>query len=366
MSPRRRLALLPKDLASLLLWGPGPALVGRAPRALLEPASRVGGDLRRLIARDREDLRDELRRLFGARPLPAPEDEIVEEAFRQGFFNDLEVLRFPSLRPQNLATTAVIEGREHLDAALRRGRGAIVLIGHFGNNQMIMPALGHLGYPMNQLSAPPTVWADLLRETRTTPLFERTLERRWALEQQLPVRHINVFSFLRPAFAALQANQVLGLAFDGGGGAGWSSVQLLERRANLSIQPMQLWRKSGAALIPGVVIRERGQIRHRVVLEPALEWARLDRKTGDKAADKAAEDLLNLQRFTDGFARWVQRHPDHYLYYLLQRRRTRGTDVRPLFDDYPPDPNALPPGVAERQLREAGERSLARAARERA
>lgn len=363
MSPLRRLALLPRDLAGALVWGPGPALMARAPRSWLRPAAAAGGDLRRWMSRDREELREELRLLFGHRPLPRPEDQILAEAFKHSTYNDLEVLRFPSLRPANLDQTAIIEGREHLDAALARGRGAIVLIGHFGNNLMIMPALGHLGYPMNQLSAPPTVWADLLRETRTTPLYERTLARRWALEQTLPVRHINVFSFLRPAFAALKDNQVLGLAFDGGGGAGWCSVRLMARRANISIQPIQLWRKSGAALIPGVVVREPGSDRHRVILEPELDWTKLERRSGDKAADKAAEDALNLQRFVDGFSRWVERYPEHYLYYLLLRRRTRGSDVRPLFDDYPPDPNALPPGEAERRLREAGERSLRRAER---
>ena len=31
MSPLRRLALLPRDLAGALVWGPGPVLMARAP-----------------------------------------------------------------------------------------------------------------------------------------------------------------------------------------------------------------------------------------------------------------------------------------------------------------------------------------------
>ena len=68
------------------------------------------------------------------------------------------------------------------------------MIGHFGANQMIMPALGHRGYPIHQLSAPPTVWADILPE-RANPLWRQKLELRWQLEQGLPVTHINVFNF---------------------------------------------------------------------------------------------------------------------------------------------------------------------------
>ena len=151
---------------------------------------------------------------------------------------------------------------------------------------MIMPALGHLGYPMHQLSAPPPVWAEILRDTRTNPLWERMLQRRWELEKRLPVTHINVFRFLRPAFEALRANEVLGLAFDGGGGKGWTQVNLLGRTANVSTQPIQLWRKTGAAVLPTAVIRVRGESRHRVVITEPLTWVR--RKS------RAAEDQVSV------------------------------------------------------------------------
>jgi phosphatidylinositol dimannoside acyltransferase len=343
---RRDAALLVKDLGGLGLYYPGQALVARAPRAWLHPVARLGGDLVRRLSQDGEEGREELRKLFGDRPLPRPEDEILRDAYRASMFNEIEVLRYPHLDPSTIGAVCEIEGREHLDAALRRGRGAIVLIGHFGANQMIMPALGHSGYPMNQLSAPPPVWADILRETRTTPLWEKVLARRWELEQRLPVQHINVFRFLRPAFDCLRDNQVLGLAFDGGGGTHGTTVQLLARRANLSIQPIQLWRKTGAALLPTVVVREPGQARHRVVIEPELPW--------QPVKDRAEEVQVNMQAFVDRFAAWVARLPDHYLQFLLIRRRVRATDVRPFFDDYPPAEGQMDAATAQAHLERAG------------
>ncbi len=347
--PRRSPGLLARDLAGLLWWYPGQALVAAAPRAALEPLSRAAGGLRLRLARDREAWRAELRDLFGPMPLPAPEDEILRRAFQGVSLNSLEVLRYPALSPATVEQTCVVEGRAHLDRALARGKGAIVLIGHFGANQMIMPALGHLGYPMSQLSAPPTVWADLLRETRTTPLWERMLARRWALEQRLPVRHVNVFKFLRPAFECLKRNEVLGLAFDGGGGAGWTQARLLARTANLSNQPLQLWRKTGAALLPGIVLYEPERGRHRVILEEALEF--------ERSRDRAEEDRHNLQRFVDRFAVWVARHPDHYLPFILMRKSMRGQDVRPLFEGWPPAEGGLGSEAAAERLRAAGERT---------
>lgn len=341
--------LFVKDLGGLAMYYPGQAAVARAPRWMLGPISAVGGSAVRWMARDGAEMSEELVALFGDTPLPRDPRDIVRDAYQQAMFNEIEVLRYPHLNPDTIDDTVVIEGREHLDRALARGKGAIVLIGHFGANQMIMPALGHKGYPMSQLSAPPPVWADILRDTRTTPLWERVLQRRWELEQRLPVNHINVFKFLRPAFTCLKKNEVLGLAFDGGGGRSWVQVQMMARTANVSTQPIQLWRKTGAALLPTVVLRPVGRRRHRIVIEPPLEW--------QPRRDRDEETRVNMQAFVDRFMAWVARYPEHYLQFMLMRRRVRATDVRPFFTDYPPVEGALSAEEAEQRLKAAGDRT---------
>ena len=350
MPSQRDPKLLLKDLGGLAMYYPGAWALNRAPRSSLTAAARLGASVvRRMELHDPAVAREELQRLFGSRPMPASDRVILKESLRLAMFNELEVLRYPWLNPSTIDTVCEVEGREHLDAALARGKGAIVLIGHFGANQMIMPALGHTGYAMNQLSAPPTVWADILRDTRTTPLWEKILQRRWELEQRLPVQHINVFKFLRPAYESLGRNEVLGLAFDGGGGTRWTQVKLVERTANVSTQPAQLWRATGAALLPTVVVRQTGTVRHRVIIEPALEWK--------PHRNKATALHMNMQAFVDRFGAWVARYPDHYLHFLLMRRRVRGSDVTPFFDDYPPAKDAMSKEEAARRLKEAGERS---------
>lgn len=355
-APPRRLppalnpGFLVKDLGGLALYYPGQKLISRAPRRLLHPVSRVGSALTRRISSPEQEAEEELRRLFGDLPMPASPAEIIRDAYRESMFNEIEALRYPDLNPATIDTTCRIEGREHLDAALARGKGAIVLIGHFGANQMIMPALGHKGYRMNQISAPPPVWADILRGTRTTPLWTRVLERRWQLEQRLPVKHINVFKFLRPAFDCLRENQVLGLAFDGGGGQKHAQVMLLQRKAWVSVQPIQLWKKTGATVLPTVVLRQPGEDLHRVIIEAPLQWQTV-------ARDRDEEARVNLQAYVDRFGAWVQRYPDHYLQFLMLRRRVRATDTRPFFDDYPPAPGQMTPEQAEQHLRAAGERT---------
>lgn len=332
-------SLFVKDLGGLFLYYPGQALINRVPRGGLVAGARAGAGVVRRLGDG--DMRDELRRIYGEREMPRSEDDILADAYRLTMFNELEVLRYPYLGPGTIDGTCVIEGREHLDAALAKGRGAIVLIGHFGANQMIMPALGHVGYAMNQLSAPPPVWAEILADTRTTPLWRKILARRWELEKRLPVRHINVFRFLRPAFECVERNEVLGLAFDGGGGKKWVEVDFLGRRANLSVQPAQIWKKTGAALLPTYVIRAPGEARHRVVVTPELPW----QGTVERS----------LQAFVERFQEWVWRWPEQYLHFLAMRRRVRATDVVPFFQDYPPVEGQLSSAEAEERLKRAGE-----------
>jgi lauroyl/myristoyl acyltransferase len=338
--------LMAKDLGGLGLYYPGQALLSRLPRPLLRQAARLGGDVVRALSADMDEALAELESLFGDRPLPQPAREIVRDAWRINMFNELEVLRYPHYAPKDMDAVCEVVGLEHLDAALERGKGALILIGHLGANQMIMPALGHKGYAMNQLSAPPPVWAEILIETRTTPLWRKVLARRWELEQRLPVQHINVFKFLRPAYDCLFRNEVLGLAFDGGGGRRWTQVDFMARRANLSTQPLQLAAKTGAAILPTRVCRQAGTHRHQVVIHPPLQL--------ESHPDRAVGFQINMQTFTDIFAEWVEENPAEYLYFLLLRRRVRGSDVRPFFEDYPPLPGQMNEEDAREHLRRAG------------
>jgi KDO2-lipid IV(A) lauroyltransferase len=316
LSPWARPDLLVKDLGGLALYYPGQALLARAPRAVLPPLARAGAGVVRRLGVD--DLRAEADALAGwatayGTPLRST-PLLVRDALRVQMQSELEVLRYGALTPANLGDTCVIEGRERLDAALARGRGAVLLLAHMGANQLVMPALGHLGYPMHQLSAPPTKWVELLAGTRATPLWARVQARRWALEQRLPVRHVDVFGFLRPAFAALAGNGVLGVAFDGGGGTRFAEVPFLGRVARLSTQSVDLARRTRAAALPALVVP--GARAHRVVI---LEEVAL----GDPVEMLAA--------VTAAVEPWVAAFPEAYLPFLAMRRRVGRADGRPLF-----------------------------------
>ena len=323
------LAHLVKDVGGVALYEGAPKVVKRlSRRRLVRLAERLGDLVRVATPTDVELMRDELTKTLGTDTV-LPADEVIRRAFHLRMLNELEVLRYPSLGPHNISGTAIVEGKHRLDAALAEGRGAIVMIGHFGANQMIMPALGYTGYPMNQISAPPTAWLDIRADGRVNPLFRRVQEKRWGLEQALPTQHIDVFGFMRPAYQCLDRGEILGLACDGGGGSRWVPMPLGRRTAWVPTQPWQLARSTRAPVLSCVVLHTGRQVVHRVILaEPFVV-----EKTRDKIADvgRAAE------RFGRWLSGWIRQYPHHYLPYLLLRRKVADTDARPFFDDYPSD-----------------------------
>ena len=196
-----------RDLGGLGLYKVAPKALQQMPRSsLVALADRLGDAIRISARADAALMRDELVATFNP---PAP-DDVVRAAYRLRMLTELEVLRFPSLTPTNIDQTIVIEGRPHLDEALRHGRGAVAMLGHFGANLLVMPALGHRGVPMNQLSAPPTAWFGRRSDGRENFLWRRVQERRWALDNGFHTRDDrNAFTASRVGIAAMAPNAVV-------------------------------------------------------------------------------------------------------------------------------------------------------------
>ena len=315
---------LAKDAAALLLSEAAAATIPlMGPRWRLRVGELVGSLRARLSRGDRKMLMQELRRSLG--PAVADDREVLQRAYRNIWLDGVEPHLFPHLHEGNVGEMVGLEGEHNLQAALDRGKGVLLFIGHFGLNTLTMAALGHRGYTINQISAPPTVWRDILGTENVNPFAFRRASRTWRNEQALPATHISVFSFLRPVFKALRRNEILCVAVDGGGGQSWVEVDFLGRCCNVSSGPASLALRTGAAIVPAVVLR-LGDGRHKVVMEPAMEVAR--------DQDRKAAELETTQRFMAVLERWIRMYPDHYAGFLRLRRMTAPTDARPFFTDY--------------------------------
>ncbi len=319
-----RPARLAKDAIALVVSEATAVAIPRMPPRLRLGAGSLIGRARSILSRgDRRRLERELHRSLGAQVTGDP--DLIARCYRNIWLDGVETHLFPRLDSSNIDQFVLLEGEDNLEAALDRGKGVLLLIGHFGLNTLTMAGLGHRGYTINQISAPPTVWREILGSDNVNPFAFRRASRTWRNEQALPAQHISVFGFLRPVFKALRRNEILCIAVDGGGGKSWTRVRFLDRDCTVSAGPASLALRTGAAIVPAVVLR-RDDGRHTLVMEPVLEVE----KTGDREADenKVAQDFMCI------LERWIREYPDHYAGFLRLRLETAATDTEPFFDDY--------------------------------
>jgi lauroyl/myristoyl acyltransferase len=312
-----------KDVFLYVYWKPFKKLIQKMPPPLVYLAGSLLGLAAFLLLRGKRcAFEKEVEFILGPAIEARKKKSIVRRAFQVEAQKELEVLLFPVLSPKNISSFARIEGIEHLDRALTGGKGVMLLFAHFGANQMIMPAVGHRGYTMCQMSAPATVWKEVLPDKKFSAMEEYSLKARTDHEEKLPVKHINIFKSIKEAFRCLQRNEVLGVAVDGGGGKERISVSFLGREALLSPGPSAISRRTGCAVLPTFVLRDsRG--RNRVIIEKALEIL----------PESAAGDTTGAmtQAFATRLQEYVSKYPEYYISFMsLRTFMARIGDV-PLF-----------------------------------
>lgn len=207
-----------------------------------------------------------------------------------------ELLRFPAMSAADVASLVDWQGREHLEAALARGQGAILLSAHYGNYELMGAALAQRA-PVTVLVQPPSKSA-----------FERLFIEYRKLHGVSTHSNTGPAS-LRPAIRALQRNELVALLADQHGEAQEAIVQLFGHPVSVPMGAFYLAKKTGAALLPAFIVRtERG---HTLEIDPAL------RVTGSPA---------DAQEYCRILERQVRAHPDHWLW--VHNRWARESELR--------------------------------------
>ncbi len=138
---------------------------------------------------------------------------------------------------EELSSLIRYEGLHHLDAALDRGRGALVVTLHWGDPRVAHVALGLKGYPVHLLSARYDDYGPRAREARLRA--SRKYHEVHFLDEPL-----------RWAYRELEANHVVFLAISGYGGPKGHPTRFLNAEIVFSSAPARLALDTGAPVVP--------------------------------------------------------------------------------------------------------------------
>jgi len=248
-------------------------------------------------------------------------NSILQRTFWGLLCCEFEMLLFPRMNSANINDFVNYNGLEHLDAALDKGKGVMLLFGHFGANQMVMPAMGYCGYSMSQLSAPATVWEKKIPGRTFLAIEKYAMRKRWQHEKSLPVVHVNIFSSLKGAFRCLKRNEILGAAIDGGGGAERVAVNFLDGQANFSTGAYEIARRTGCAVLPTFMERDLFTGKNELYIENALYIKKENNSLEDKKQF--------IQFFAYKLDFYIRRSPWLYINFLALRRMMSAHDEIP-------------------------------------
>jgi KDO2-lipid IV(A) lauroyltransferase len=246
-----------------------------------------------------------LRRVFGGERSEAELRAVAMESYANFGRMAFEYAWFPRLTQAGVRSVVALTGREHLDAALARGKGAVLVGCHFGNWE-ILATLATMGYPLTFLVG-----------EQHNILVDGLMNR---LRARFGVEIIPITGSLTGVFRALRRDRLVALLSDQDAGKNGVFVDFLGLPASTPFGPARFAASAGAALIPWVVVRRQGG-RHEIVVCPAVEPP-----PEDVSEDEAVRRLT--QGYTRAFEEYVRAHPEQY-FWMHRRWKTRPSVAPP-------------------------------------
>ncbi len=221
--------------------------------------------------------------------------EVLAASYREMGRVAAEYSRLPELaRAPDGAIVSGADQLEQIERVLAKGRGAILLTGHFGNFELLGAWLAQK-FPVS-----------FVVRRQTNPHVDRWLNR---VRQRAGVGVIPLGAGVRGVLAALRRNRCVALVADQDARSRGVFVPFFGRLASTPRGPAELALRTGAGLLMGFAVREADG-RHRLTMLPPLPMRR------DAPLDQEVERLTAAHTAT--LEEWIRRHPDHWFW---QHRR---------------------------------------------
>ncbi|MBF0459060.1 MAG: lysophospholipid acyltransferase family protein [Nitrospirae bacterium] len=244
------------DIGMWFFWFPLRAVVKRLPLRLSYGITRVLAYVVSAFFKElRENIKEQL--LYIVPDKPEELDRLSKETIVCDLKRRMEELLLGTFSKEQIERIITYEGTDNLNESVARGKGTIILLSHFGSFFMILPALAFKGYQVSQIAGPSPYNSKIQRMILRARQSENT---------RLPVKFILSENGLRPVFNALKNNELVAMALDGRAGDQWVDCQFLGTTAWFSSGILKLAIKTGAAVLPAYIIRQKDDT-HSLVFE---------------------------------------------------------------------------------------------------
>jgi KDO2-lipid IV(A) lauroyltransferase len=253
-----------RDILRIIVWYPVRWLVLMLPIRWAIFVLRLMGDIHYMLFRQNRSVLKQ--NLLGIRQPEAFQRNVVREFFRNYYIDRLFIFIFPKFDRRAVEQFLEIKGLDNLNEALKPGKGAVLVHGHFGPVHLPLVALARLGYELKQIGNPSDEglsWIGRHVAFRLRMIYER----------KIPAEIIKADSFLRPSFHWLSKNGIIMITGDGTGTdrrfGKYAPFLFLNREIEFPLGPALLSDKTGAALLPMFILPSENKL-YKIIIEPSF------------------------------------------------------------------------------------------------
>jgi len=276
-------------LESLIYYGEG---LGRLALALLRKRKKIA--------------LGNLRLAFGKEKGPEEIEKICDTNFRNIGKDMLEISRCLDFKESYLKMLVTIEGKEHLDEALSKGKGAIALTAHLGNFPIINVRLVREGYPVSLVARDP-------ENPRVAKMI--TSYRDVFGIESIPDKPR--MTCVAKSLKALKQNRILYLQIDQNAPATECWVDFFGYLVPTFKGPVILSLRTGAPILPMFIIRNSDSF-HKLMIHPPFQL----KITGDVEQD-VTSNIAGLTKIVEAT---IREYPEQW--WWIHRRFKRARDIQ--------------------------------------
>lgn len=256
-----------------------------------------------LMGKRRRIVYHNLKMAFGGAGNGDEHRAIARRAFCDSFKNAVEVSKLLFSGPSYIKEIMHIEGREHLEQAIARGKGVVAVSAHMGNFPLIGPRLIAEGYR----------FAIVLRDPKDSKMAAILA----ALRQELGIASIPVQpprACIAQSLQWLKRNGILFLQIDQNASSRDLWVDFFGWEVPTFKGPVVFSIRTGAPLIPLFTVRDAPG-HHRLIIDPPVAVE----DTGDRDQDI----LITTARLTKLIESYIRQYPAQWWWFHRRWKKAR-------------------------------------------
>jgi len=244
--------------------------------------------------------------VFGKERAKDEVHRMCRELFKNMAKDMMEVYRCVDFEDNYFKTLVRFEGKEHLDRALKEGKGAIAVSAHLGNFPLMGARLANEGYPLSLVA----------RDPENPRIAEAITSLRDAVGMESIPDEPRMACVSR-CFKALKGNRVLLLQIDQSAPVTEAWVDFFGYLVPTFKGPVLFSMRTGAPILP-IFIRRNSNNLHQITIHPPFTLT----LTGNSEQDITS----NLARLTKIIEVAIREYPEQWLW--IYRRFKRARDVK--------------------------------------